>query len=160
MKFNLSCKSLLAQAAAAFLLVTAALPLAAQTSGVGNINGTVTDSSGAAVPNAAVIVRDTDTGISRALTTNADGSYSATFLQPGHYEIVLGGGGFGKIDRKNLVLTVGQTLTVDVALPAASVTTEVVVTSQSPLIDTDKTEVSQTVDQALISNLPVNGRNW
>jgi hypothetical protein len=160
MTFNPCCKGLLAYAAAALLFVAAALPLTAQTSGVGNINGTVTDLSGAAVPGAAVTVLDTDTGITRLLTTNADGSYAATFLQPGHYEIILGGGGFGKIDRKNLVLTVGQTLTVDAVLTPASVSTEVVVTSQSPLIDTDKTEVSQTVDQALISNLPVNGRNW
>jgi hypothetical protein len=160
MKFPLSCKSLLAYAAAALLLVAATHPLTAQTSGVGNINGSVTDSSGAAVASAPVVVRDTDTGISRSLTTNADGSYSATFLQPGHYEIILGGGSFGKVDRKNLVLTVGQILTVDAALPAASVSTEVIVTSQSPLIDTDKTEVSQTVGEHLIANLPVASRNW
>jgi hypothetical protein len=156
----LSSKGLLRQVAAALFFIAAVTPLTAQTSGVGNINGTVTDLSGAAIPGASVSVLDTDTGITRLLTTNADGSYAATFLQPGHYEIILGGGGFGKIDRKNLVLTVGQTLTVDATLNPASVSTEVVVTSQSPLIDTEKTEVSQTVDQALISNLPVNGRNW
>src|SRR6185312_13175746 len=49
---------------------------------------------------------------------------------------------------------------VDAALPAASVAQDVVVTAESPLIDTEKTEVSQTIDQHLISNLPVNGRNW
>jgi hypothetical protein len=132
----------------------------AQTSGAGNINGSVTDSSGAAVPNASVVVLNTDTDISRTITTNSDGTYTANFLQPGHYEVTLGGGGFGKIDRKNLVLTVGQVLTIDAALPPASVSTEVVVISETPLIDTDKTEVSQTVDQQLISNLPVNGRRW
>ena len=103
---------------------------------------------------------DTDTGVSRTVTTNAAGSYTATFLQPGHYEVILGGGGFGKVDRKNLVLTVGQTLTVDAALPAGSVTTEVDVTSESPILDTEKTEVSQTIDQNLIANLPVASRNW
>jgi len=136
------------------------MPLAAQTSGVGNISGVVTDSTGAAVPNAAVTVKNTDTGIERSIVSNGDGAYNATFLQPGHYEVIAGGGAFGKVDRKNLVLTVGQILSVDVALPAGSVTTEVDVTSASPLIDTEKTEVSQTVDQQLISNLPVNGRNW
>jgi hypothetical protein len=157
MKLPFACRGVLASAV---FLTSAVSFTMAQTSGVGNINGTVTDSSGAAIPNAAVIVLDTDTGVSRSLTTNSDGSYTASFLQPGHYEVILGGGGFGKIDRKNLVLTVGQVLTVDVALPAASVTSEVLVTSESPLVDTDKTEVSQTVDQSLISNLPVNGRNW
>ena len=55
------------------LLVSAGLPVTAQTSGNGNINGTITDQSGAAVPNATVVVRNTDTGVSRTLTTNADG---------------------------------------------------------------------------------------
>jgi Carboxypeptidase regulatory-like domain/TonB dependent receptor len=142
------------------VLVLAGHSIVAQTSGAGNINGTVTDSSGAAVPNATVVVLNTDTGISRSITTNSGGAYTANFLQPGRYEVTLGGGGFGKIDRKNLVLTVGQILTIDAALPPASVSTEVVVISESPLIDTDKTEVSQTVDQQLISNLPVNGRRW
>jgi hypothetical protein len=160
MKFPCAFKRLAALASTALLGCAAVLPLSAQTSGVGNITGTVTDASGAAIPNAAVIVTDTDTGISRSLLTNNDGQYSATFLQPGHYEVVLGGGSFGKIDRKNLVLTVGQILSVDAALTAGSVATQVEVTSESPLIDTEKTEVSQTVDQHLISNLPVNGRNW
>ena len=153
-------KLVLTLAAAALLAVSAVRPASAQTSGVGNITGTVTDSTGATVTNATVVVLDTDTGISRTLKTDADGRYSATFLQPGQYELILGGGVFGKIDRKNLTLTVGQTLTVDAALPAATVAAEVTVSSETPILDTEKTEVSQTVGQQLISNLPVNGRNW
>jgi outer membrane receptor protein involved in Fe transport len=160
MKPPSTCKGLLACAAAALLFVSSAVPAVGQTSGNGNINGRVTDSSGAAVPNASVTVLDNDTGVTRVLTTNADGSYSATFLQPGHYEVTFGGSGFGKVDRKNLVLTVGQLLTVDATLPAASVSSEVVVTSESPLLDTEKTEVSQTFSEQLITNLPVNTRNW
>ena len=144
-------------AAACCLLPAASL---AQTSGVGNITGTVTDATGASVPNATVVVTDTDTGVSRSLVTNSDGLYTANFLQPGRYEVVAGGGTFGKVDRKNLVLTVGQILTVDATLAAGSVSTEVQVTAETPILDTEKTEVSQTVDQTLISNLPVNGRNW
>lgn len=120
----------------------------------------MTDASGAAIPNATITVTDTDTGVSRTLTTDSSGNYTANFLQPGHYEVVAGGGTFGKVDRKNLVLTVGQTLTVDATLSAGSVSTEVQVTAETPILDTEKTEVSQTVDQTLISNLPVNGRNW
>jgi hypothetical protein len=160
MKLPAACRSLLAFTATTALIAASALPVLSQTSGVGNINGTVTDKTGAAVPNAPVVVLDTDTGVSRSITTNSDGSYSASFLQPGHYEIILGGGSFGKVDRKNLVLTVGQILTVDAALPAASVSSEIVVNSESPLIDTDKTEVSQTIGEQLISNLPVASRNW
>jgi Carboxypeptidase regulatory-like domain/TonB dependent receptor len=160
MKLPPTCKGMLASVAAALLLASLSYPVVAQTAGVGNIAGTVTDTSGAAVPGASVVVTNVDTGVSRSITTGSDGSYSATFLQPGHYEVVLGGGGFGKIDRKNLTVTVGQVLTVDAALPTASVSTEVQVSTESPIIDTDKNQISQTIDQHLISNLPVNGRRW
>jgi hypothetical protein len=160
MKYPPFSKGVLAFCVAVLLAASATLPAVAQTAGAGNITGTVTDSTGAAVANIPVIVTNNDTGISRTLTTNSDGFYTATFLQPGHYEVVAGGGSFGKIDRKNLVLTVGQILTVDAALPAGSVSTQVDVTSETPILDTEKTEVSQTVGQHLISNLPVNGRNW
>ena len=93
MKLPSACRSLLACATAAILFISAVHPVLGQTSGNGNINGTVTDSSGAAVPNASVTVIDSDTGVTRSLTTNADGSYSANFLQPGHYEIVFAGTG-------------------------------------------------------------------
>jgi hypothetical protein len=160
MKLFNPCQCLLTLALAVLFLFSAGRPLAAQTSGNGNINGTITDRSGAAVPNTTVVVLNTDTGVTRTLTTNNDGSFAANFLLPGHYEVTAGGGSFGKVDRKNLVLTVGQILTVDAILPPASVSTEVIVTSESPLIDTDKTAVSQTIDQSLISNLPVATRNW
>jgi hypothetical protein len=84
----------------------------------------------------------------------------AAFLQSGHYEVVLGGGTYGKVDRKNLQLTVGATLTISAALPAASVSSEVVVTAEGPLLDTQRVEVSQTVTQEYVANLPVNGRRW
>jgi hypothetical protein len=132
----------------------------AQTSGNGNIVGTVTDPSGAAVPNATVVVTNTDTGVSRTLTTNGDGLYTANFLQPGHYEVLASAASFGKIDHKALTLTVGEILTVDAALPAGSVSSAVEVTANTQILDTQKTEVSQTFDPVLIDNLPVATRNW
>jgi hypothetical protein len=136
------------------------MPLLSQTAGTGTISGVVTDSSGAVVANAQVLVTDNDTGVSRATTTDGSGVYTEAFLQPGHYEVVLGGGGFGKVDRKNLVLTVGETLTVNAALAVGSTATEVTVTSESPILDPEKTQVSQTLDTNMIANLPVATRNW
>ena len=158
-KFNF-CKSLNVLASSALLLCALSLPLNAQTSAGGNITGTVRDTTGATVPNATVVITNTDTGISRTISTNGAGEYTAPFLQPGHYEIVFGGNNYGKIDRKNLILTVGQTLSIDASLTAGSTSTEVNVTSDTPILDPDKTEVSQTIGQQLISNLPVNSRNW
>jgi Carboxypeptidase regulatory-like domain/TonB dependent receptor len=157
MKLFTSCKRPFA--AFALLLVFAGVA-AAQTVGTGTISGTVTDLSGAVVPNAQVVIINTDTGATRTLVANGDGIYGATFLQSGHYEVILGGGNFSKLDHKNLVLTVGETLTVDGALTAASVSTEVTVTTEAPLLDPQRTEASQTISQNFISNLPVNGRRW
>jgi hypothetical protein len=149
-----------ALAVGALLVASAALSSHGQTAGTGIITGTVTDTSGAVIPNAAVVITNTDTSASRNIQTNSDGSYTATFLQPGHYEVVLGGGAFSKFDQKDINLTVGRTLAINATLAAAAVSSQVVVNAQPPLLDTEKTEVSQTISQELISNLPVNGRRW
>ncbi|HWW23920.1 MAG TPA: TonB-dependent receptor [Edaphobacter sp.] len=153
-------KRLLALVLTAILAVSATLPATAQTAGTGTISGTVTDASGAIVPGANVIITATDTGAARTVTTNSSGEFTSTFLQPGRYEVIATASGFGKVNRQNLVLTVGQVLTVDVALPPATAATEVTVTDVSPLIDTLKTQVSQTVSQQMVANLPVNGRRY
>ena len=147
-------------AAALCLSACSIIPAAAQTSGNGNIGGAVTDTTGASVPNATVVVTNTDTGISRTVTTNGDGLYSASFLLPGHYEVVASAPSFGKVDHKNLTLTVGQVLTVNSSLPTASVSSAVEVTAETPILDPQKAEVSQTIDEHLIANLPVASRNW
>jgi outer membrane receptor protein involved in Fe transport len=160
MNLTLSSKRLLALASAAAFSLVAALPSSGQTSASGTITGTVKDATGAIVPGAQVVVIDSDTGVTRTLVTNSAGEYNAIFLQPGQYEVVLGGGTFGKVDRKDLALTVGQVLTIDAALPPASTATTVEVTTVTPLLDTEKIEVAQTFDETLIDNLPVATRNW
>lgn len=131
-----------------------------QTAGAGSITGTISDPSHSAVPNASVTVTNTDTGVSHPYTTNSEGIYAAPFLQPGHYRVEATGAGFGKVQANNLTLQVGQTLTIDLGLTVESASTSVEVTSETPLLDTERTEVSQVVDQNVIQNLPVNGRNW
>ena len=155
--FTLVTASLLAGSAVAVL----GSPVAgAQTAALGNISGIVRDTTGAVVSGATVTVINTQTGASRDLTTDSEGHYAATFLQPGLYEVILGGGSFGKIDQKNVNVQVGDTRTVDATLPAANVSTDVIVSSEAPLLDTDKVASSQTVGEELVSNLPVNGRRF
>ena len=150
-----------AASALAAIAMASMLPMAAQSAGSGSIAGTLTDKGGALVPKATVVVTDTDTGAVRTVTTNSAGYFIVPFLQPGHYEVVLGGGSFAKVDRKGLVVTVGDTLGLDTVLPLAAVSSEVVVNANDePVLDTAKTSVSQTIDQAAISNLPVNGRRF
>ncbi len=151
---------LLSLAACCLFSASALAPAFGQNAALGNISGIVRDRSGAVVPGAAVVVKNSGTGAARTLTTDSEGHYVATFLQPGQYEVVVGGGAFGKVDRKGVPVTVGSTVTVDAELPNASVSTDIVVTSDAPLIETDKVAQSQVVSEQLVSNLPVNGRRW
>ncbi len=132
----------------------------AQTSGAGTITGTLTDPTGSVVPGAAVAVRNTNTGATLALTTNGAGIYVAPFLPPGMYEITASKAGFGKIARTDLTLQVGQTLTIDIALPLQTTTETVTVSGQPSIVDTQKTDMSQVVSAAQQENLPLAGRRW
>ena len=132
----------------------------AQTSGAGTISGTVVDASQAVVPGGLVTVTNIDTGVVHTYTSNSAGLYTAPFLLPGHYKVSATASGFGTAEAKNLTLLVGQTLTIDLAMPVESAAATVEVTGETPLLDLEKTEVSQSVDQELIQSLPVNARNW
>ena len=152
----------LAFAAALTLAATlsSSAPLAAQTAALGGVDGIVHDSTGALVPGASVTIVNNQTGASRTLTTDSEGHYSVGFLQPGSYEVSATGANFGKFDVKAVPVSVGAPITVDIILPAGSVTTEVNVSADAALVDTEKVEGSTVVDQALISNLPVSSRRF
>ncbi len=132
----------------------------AQNTGAGTITGTLTDPNGGVVPAAAIAVRNTGTNTTKALATNADGIYVAPFLTPGTYEITASKAGFAKVVRTDLTLQVGQTLTIDLALPLQTTTETVTVTGQPSVVDTEKTEMSQVVSQTAKENLPLAGRRW
>ena len=145
-----------------YLSVLAALatPVFAQDAGFGSIGGTVTDPTHGVVVGASVTVTQTDTGIKRVLQTNSSGGYSATFLKPGRYEILVSAPGFAKIDRKNLTLLVGQVLDVDIELPVAGAQDTVTISAEAPLLDTEEVGSSQEIGQSLLANLPINGRRF
>jgi hypothetical protein len=136
------------------------LPAFSQTSGAGGVVGTITDASGSVVPGVDVTILDTETGLARTVHTNQSGIYSATFLQPGAYDVTASKSGFAKVDNKGLTVGVGQTLTVDFQLSVATTSETVEVTGQAQLVDPAKTEQSQSVSQTLVQNLPIVGRRW
>lgn len=135
-------------------------PLSAQTAATGNIEGVVTDSSGAVIPGATVVVRNMETNLTRELTTDEGGRYRATALQPGVYEVTVTLAGFEATPLTNVQVQVGQTAPVDVKMRPAGVTEDVVVTGETPLIDTRRTDVSNVIGETEIANLPINGRRW
>jgi hypothetical protein len=147
-------------AVAALLLASVACSAHAQNAALGSIAGEVRDSSGAIVPGATVVVTNTGTGATRTLTTDSAGHYEDLFLQPGTYEVVLSANGFGKVDRKAVAVDVGAPTAIDAMLPTGDVTTSVTVSSEAPLLDTEKVEQSQVVDQAIVSNVPVASRRF
>lgn len=153
---SVTCKLLVA---AALLSLISGIALA-QLSGSGTITGTITDPSGAAVPAASVTIRNIDTGIERKILSNDAGNYVAAFLQPGHYEVEVSKSGFAGVLRKDLVLQVGQTLALDLSMSVKSTQEQVTVTGEAPVVDPEKTEVSQVVTQAAVNNLPISGRRW
>ena len=153
-KFAVPCIAVLA------LLVVLSTPAFAQLAGSATITGALTDPSGASVPGASVVARNTSTGMEHASETNDAGVYVAPFLPPGPYELRASKVGFGTVLRKDLVLQVGQTLTINFSMSVQTTQTEVTVTGEAPLVDTEKTEVSQVIDANSVSNLPIAGRRW
>src|SRR6202167_853737 len=141
------------------LTLALCLPLTAQTT-TGQILGSVTDSTGAAVAGAAVFVTDSQRGTTRAATTDASGDYAVPELQPGTYKVRAEAKGFKTVERPNIVVEVAQDLRVDMSLPTGQVTETVVVTDEVPLVDSVSSTLGGTLSNAEINDLPLNGRNY
>jgi hypothetical protein len=148
--------------AAAIVLAAALVPAAAfaQTAATGTIEGIVTDTTGAVVPGATVVVKNVETNLTRELTTDESGRYIASALQPGVYEVSVTLAGFEAKPIGAVQVLVGQTQPVDVRMRPAGVTEDVVVTGETPIIDTARTDVGHVVGEEAIQNLPINGRRW
>jgi len=161
MKRERSLLKMLAFAGAmALALVVLVFPALAQLAGSGSITGILTDPSGAFVPGAAVVLHNANTGFERTVDSNEAGIYVAPFLEPGPYELRASKTGFATLVRKDLTLQVGQTLTINLSMTVQTTQTEVTVSGQAPLVDTEKTEVSQVVGEEAVGNLPISGRRW
>jgi hypothetical protein len=122
------------------------------------VNGTITDTSHATVPNARVLLQNVETGVAIELATNADGKYVIPFVRPGSYVLSVEADGFKKYARR-IVLEVSQTATVDVELSLGSRTEEVAVIAEAPLLDLSKADRGTVIDNRHVSELPLNARN-
>src|SRR5579863_472495 len=97
----------------------------------GEIEGAVTDATGAAVPGATITVTDTDTGTARVVKTDDQGRYTAVDLSVGHYQVQAEMKGFSTLTQTGFVLTVGQSLVVDLKLQLGAVAQAVEVSASS-----------------------------
>jgi hypothetical protein len=126
----------------------------------GRISGTVTDQSGAVVAGATVTVLDVARGVQRVLMTDSAGTYSASNLIPGSFEVKVEANGFNTYDRKDIAVGVGQEEHVDVSLQAGSQQQTVTVTSEAPMVNTANAQLEGDIDNEAVSDLPINGRQY
>src|SRR6478672_11866291 len=148
------------RAIAALFVVGAALPAFAQSQAInGSIEGTVRDTSGAALPGVTVTVTNTDTGAQRVVTTNDEGVYRAPLLSLGTYSVVAELPGFKKFEQKGVALSAGQTAVINVSLGVGNVTEVVTVTGESPIANPGKIDLGRTIGESEVKNLPLVSRN-
>ncbi|MFB3920541.1 MAG: TonB-dependent receptor [Terriglobia bacterium] len=124
----------------------------------GNIAGTVTDPSGAAIPDAQVVITDLDRGTTFQTATNADGNYTKTHLLAGRYEVKVSASGFAE-SATPAEVQVDATTRVDAQLALGRTEAKVTVTAETPLLTTDRAEVSSTLTANELNELPVFNRN-
>jgi hypothetical protein len=123
------------------------------------IFGVVRDQQGASVPNAAVVIRNVETGTTSRLTTNTTGYYEANLLLPGTYEVTVEASGFKKSVRKGLTLQVSSRLEVAADLEIGNVTDTVSVTGEAPLLETSSVTSGRVLDTRSLQDLPVQGNS-
>ena len=144
-----------------FLLVAMTLlspRLFAQATASGNIQGTVVDQSQAVVADAEVVLTNLANGSARTTTTNDSGIYRFELLSAGNYTAKINAKGFSTVEVK-LELLVGQTATGNATLTPGSTSQTVQVSAVNPIVDLNKTSVSQTITPTEVEDLPLVGRD-
>ncbi|MBL8295566.1 MAG: TonB-dependent receptor [Bryobacterales bacterium] len=121
----------------------------------GNITGVVTDSSGAAVPGAAVAITNIATGQSTQTTTETNGDFNLPNLSPGNYRMEFSAQGFKKVSREGVVLTASATVRADARLEVGQVTETVEVTADIAQVQTENAKISTAVQNKLVDELPL-----
>jgi hypothetical protein len=125
-----------------------------------DIVGTVSDATGAVIPNATVVLTNIGTNEQRTTTSNSSGDYSFNLLQVGHYSISIKATGFQASITKDLSVEAGDRARNDVHLQTGSENTVVEVTASTPLLQADSATISSTVTAKAVQDLPLNGRNF
>jgi hypothetical protein len=123
------------------------------------IVGTITDPSGAAVPNATITITNTDTALVRTLNSNGDGQFVAPGLHIGHYSVRAEASGFKAGEKKDIVLAVGDRSRLDFALEVGSTKETITVEANAVAVQTDTGEVSNVITGQQVTQLATNGRS-
>ena len=144
---------LLATVVAALLLGVP--PILAQQSG---LTGTVSDTTGAVIVAADVVLANSDTGVEATTQSNESGGFNFTLVQPGTYELRCESVGFKTYRQSGLVMETGLTKTVNIQLQLGEITETIEVTGSAPLLETENTTVGQFIERTTVAQMPVGSR--
>jgi hypothetical protein len=125
-----------------------------------NLNGTVTDVSGAVVPFATVEVVAQQTGLKRQTVSGSSGTFTITGLPIGAYDLTVAHSGFQISKVQGIELSVGQTRTVDLKLDVVGVSASVEVHATSEALERSDAQIGTVIETSQLRDIPVNGRNW
>ena len=142
----------------AILLCCAATLLPAQIAGTGNIQGTISDPTGAVVPNASVILTNVSTLVAHKTTTDSAGVYVFPGVSVGTYTLAITAPGFRAYERTGIVLEVGSSIGINASLEVGSAQTKVEVQAEGLALQTEDPSFKQTIDQEAVTEMPLNGR--
>jgi hypothetical protein len=123
------------------------------------LTGTVTDKSGAVVPDAKITATNVATGVARSATTNASGNYLITALLPGNYQITTGASGFKQVAQGPVAFAVDQVARIDFVLDIGEVRETVEVSATAALLDSETSTVGTVIENQQVAQLPLNGRD-
>ncbi len=126
----------------------------------GTIYGTVTDATGAAIPNATITVTDESKGTSVQATSNQSGEYTVPNLIPDVYDVKAEAAGFRAVENHGVQVSADTSPKVDLKLNVGTATESVTVTTEAPQLQTDRADVGTVFNQKTISGLPIAGRNF
>ena len=126
----------------------------------GTLSGTVTDASGAVIPNAQVAITNTATGVTSTTSTDKAGLYSAPNLVPGTYEVTISAAGFTTQVQTGITLTVGAEQVLNATMKVGGTTEKVEVSGQAEAVQLASSTISAVVNSTTVKELPLNGRSW
>lgn len=154
------CRGWLVAGAAALALWAIAPALASAQGGTGQIEGAVLDEQGGVLPGVTVTLQNQASGVQRVAVTEADGRYRFPALGPGRYRLLVELAGFTPQEVRDIEMTIGLALKQDFSLRIGGLTESIVVSGETPVVDTTKAEVSGVVTQEQIEALPINSRQY
>jgi hypothetical protein len=134
-------------------------PIHAQVAGA-TLSGSVTDQSGAVVPNASIAIKNIATAVTRTVPTDSAGFYSAPNLLPGNYDVTASASGFSAGVQNGISLTVGAQQILNFTLRVGQITQTVEVTTAAPTVELASSAISAVVTATTVRELPLNGRSW